>query len=226
MTEKRVIVMGKGTLAVRVADWFASHPEYVLEQVVPVIPEPSWTESLVAWADASGVRHVETGLYGDIDGVESPSWHIDLVFSVYYDRILPSWFIEKCGRILNIHNGPLPRYRGVSPINWALKNGERKHGVTIHEITTGVDSGPIVAQAEFSIFPELDEVIDVYQRALEFGWVLFEQTMPILDLIAAQPQNESIATSYSRQDDSALGDRRDFTRATSLGTPREPADEG
>ena len=218
--------MGKGTLAVRVAAWFASHPDYVLDRVVPVIPEPTWAESLVAWAETSEVPHVGSGFYGDIDGVEASDWRIDLVFSVYYDHILPGWFIEKCGRILNIHNGPLPRYRGVSPINWALKNGERTHGVTIHEITSGVDSGPIVAQVEFSIYPELDEVVDVYERALAFGWTLFEHTMPILDRIRAQPQDESIATSYSRRDDAALGDRRGFTRATSHQKPAESSDEG
>jgi methionyl-tRNA formyltransferase len=221
---KRVIVMGKGQLAVRICSWFAAHEEYFLEQVVPVVPEPDWTDSVIEWAEASGVSYVATGHYGDIPDVDSPRWYVDLVMSVFYDRILPPWFISKCGRTLNIHNSPLPRYRGVSPINWALKNHEPKHGVTIHEITSGIDSGPIVAQVEFSIYPEFDEVEDVYQRALEFGWVLFEQTIPILDRIRAYAQDETIATLYSRKDDVRLGDRRCFRRSDSATTTDAPAE--
>src|SRR5204862_5498551 len=99
-----------------------------------------------------------------------------------------------------------PKYRGVSPINSALKNGERMHGVTIHEITPGIDDGPIVAQVLFSIYPEHDEVVDVYDRALEYGWTLFEQTMPNLDRIEAEPQDEAEATYYSLTDNELLAE--------------------
>ena len=161
------IVLGKGSLAIRVADWFRRAEPYELTAVVPVVPEPAWTDSLITWADENDVDYVASGHFADLEGVRDSSWTVDVVFSVFYDKIIPAWFIEKCGRILNLHNSPLPRYRGVSPINWALKNGEREHGVTIHEITPGIDDGPILAQVKYSIYPEIDEVRDVYGRALE-----------------------------------------------------------
>lgn len=208
MAEPRsVVVLGKGTLAIRVAGWFAESPNYDLVAVVPVMPEPTWTESLAEWARASGVHIVESGDYRALD-----VGTIDLAVSVFYDKILKADFIDACGRALNIHNAPLPRYRGVSPINWALKNGERMHGVTIHEITPGIDDGPIVAKVLYSIYPETDEVIDVYERALEYGWTLFEQTMPDLDRIEAEPQDEAEATYYSRAHDELLEERRSFRR--------------
>jgi len=212
---RTVIVLGKGTLAIRIADWFYRSPDYHLTQVVPVIPEPTWTDSLTEWAREHGVPVVASGHYRDIEGVHDESWRVDLAMSVFYGHIIRPWFIAKCERIWNLHNGPLPRYRGVSPINWALKNGERKHGVTIHEITSGIDDGPIIAQVEYSIYPEFDEVQDVYLRALEYGWTLFQQTMPLADRITPRPQDESLATYYSREHDALLGDRRDFTRAAS-----------
>jgi methionyl-tRNA formyltransferase len=159
---------------------------------------------------------VPSGHFRDIPGVESDAWRTDLAFSVFYDKIIKAWFIDKCGRILNLHNGPLPRYRGVSPINWALKNGEALHGVTIHAITPGIDDGPVYAQAIYSIYPAFDEVRDVYARSLEYGWTLFTQTMPLLDRITPVPQDDSQATYYSLQQNSLLGDRRGFTRAESL----------
>ena len=214
MTGGRAVVLGKGTLAIKIAEWFHGSSEYELAAVVPVIPEPAWTASLVEWAQSAEVPYVESGRYDDLvrDENDGP---IDLAFSVFYDKVIDERFIGTCERILNLHNGPLPRYRGVSPINWALKNGEGTHGVTIHEITAGIDSGPIVARVDYSIFPELDEVEDVYRRALAYGWTLFEQTMPLLDRIAAEPQDESQATYYAASQNADLGDRRGFTRAAS-----------
>lgn len=214
--KKRTIVLGKGTLAIQIADWFRRSAAHDLIQVVPVIPEPTWTDSFVAWAEETGVPFVASGRYEDIEGVMAADWRVDLAFSVTYSHILPEWFIDRCSRILNLHNGPLPRYRGVSPINWALKNGERTHGVTIHELTAGIDAGPIVAQLQYSIYPEFDEVVDVYRRALAYGRALFEQTMPLLDRISGLPQDESLATYYSRAHDRLLGERRRFTKRESL----------
>ena len=213
---REALVLGKGTLAIKVADWFARSPDWDLIAVVPTIPEPPWTDSLVAWAEQNDVAYVKSGRYDELPGVDEEGWSVDLAVSVTYDRIIPGWFIDKCGQIINIHNSPLPRYRGVSPINWALKNGESMHGVTIHEITPGIDDGPVIAQLQYSIYPELDEVVDVYRRALEYGWVLFEQTMPLLDKVDPVAQDEGQATYYSRKQDALLGERRSFTRAESL----------
>jgi methionyl-tRNA formyltransferase len=214
-----VVLLGKGTLAIRIADWFFTQPDYEVRLVVPVMPEPTWTASLSQWADGHQIPLVRSGHYKDIPDVVSEHWRADLVLSVFYDKIIKEWFIKKCSRILNLHNGPLPRYRGVSPINWALKNGETLHGVTIHEITPGIDDGPIVSQLLYSIYPDVDEVRDVYARALEYGWVLFRQTMPLLDRITPMPQDHADATYYSAQQNPLLAERRSFTRQESL----EPA---
>jgi methionyl-tRNA formyltransferase len=202
-----VCVLGKGDLAARIAAWFLESEEYRLVEVVPVVPEPSWTASLADWAARAGVPCVQSGDYRD--GAAA----YDLVFSVFYEKIFAADWLVAQGRALNLHNGPLPRYRGVNPINWALMNGERSHGVTIHEMSPGIDTGPIVAQVEYSIYPEFDEVADVYARALDYGWALFAQTMPILDRIEARPQDELAATSYTRDDYALLGNRGGWRRS-------------
>lgn len=208
--------MGKGSLAIRIAEWFYESDEYKLVQVVPVVPEPLWTDSFVEWSYKRCISVVASGHYKDICISEDEDKKIDLVFSVFYDKIIKAWFIDKCDKVLNIHNGPLPRYRGMSPINWALKNNEIKHGITIHEITPDIDGGPIYAQLEYSIYPEFDEVIDIYKRALEYGWVLFCQTMPILEEIIPRPQNAHLATYYDAKKNHLLCERRSFTRQQSL----------
>jgi hypothetical protein len=64
----------------------------------------------------------------------------------------------------------------------------------------------------YSIYPDLDEVKGVYDRALEYGWVLFTQTMPLLDKITPISQDHAQATYYSSHQNSQLADRRGFTR--------------
>ena len=212
---KSVVLLGKGTLAIQIADWFCRSDDYQLRCVVPVIPEPSWTDSLSAWCRDRDVPLIESGDYEDVPDVQSASWNVSLAFSVFYSRIIPPWFIERCGHALNLHNAPLPHYRGCNPINWALKNGETTHGVTIHELTSRVDAGPIVSQARFAIDPRSDEVADVYERSLSIGFTLFERTISVLDRLAPRPQDESQATYYRRSDAKRLGDRKGFTRAES-----------
>ena len=111
---------------------------------------------------------------------------------------------------MNLHNSPLPKYRGLAPINWALKNKEIEHGVTIHEVVDGIDSGPIVSQVKFSIFPNFDTVSDIYFRSLRYGWELFKRTMPVLDKIKPRKQNEKLATYYDKEK-KRLVDEKGFT---------------
>lgn len=206
--KKTTVLLGKGWLACRAADWLLSTENFTLAAIVPVTPEPTWTESLSNWGHKHEVNVVESGDYRDLGDVGP----IDLAISVFYDKIIGMNFISSCQRIVNLHNGPLPKYRGVSPINWALKNQEATHGVTLHDLTHEIDQGPIVGQVHFPIYPEFDEVIDVYERALLYGRVLLETTLPLLDEIQPTPQDEESATYYSRKQDADLGERRGWRK--------------
>jgi hypothetical protein len=203
---KSVVVLGKGDLAIKVCEWFKKSSDHDLVAIVPVIPEPSWTSSLLKWSIKNNVPAVSSGDYRDL------SCSPDLAVSIFYDKIIRSYFIEKCGKIINLHNSPLPKYRGVSPINWALKNEEEEHGVTIHQMTPGLDNGPIFGQIKYSIYHDIDEVSDVYNRALEYAYALFVQTIPILDKIKPREQDELKSSYYSKKNNVLLGDRRFFTR--------------
>ena len=51
----------------------------------------------------------------------------------------------------NLHPGPLPRYAGMNAPSWAILNGETTHGVTLHWMQAGIDTGPIAYQTLFGI---------------------------------------------------------------------------
>lgn len=203
---KTVLVLGKGSLAIKIAHHFNSSQDFNLIGVVPVLPEPEWTDSFSHWASGHKIAILSLG-----DLVASKA-RIDLGFSCYYDKILRSTDLEIFSTILNLHNGPLPKYRGVNPINWALKNNEKEHGVTIHSISTGIDDGPIYGQVKFSINPAKEEVIGVYNRAIHFGFALFEDVMENFGKIIPIEQEHHLSTYYSKNDFKKLGDRKSFSR--------------
>src|SRR5688572_25422578 len=110
MAPRTTIVMGKGELAVKVADWFLAADDYELVAVVPNVPESDWTVSPKDWAAQKGAAAVESGLVRDIPDSREPAWHVDLAVSVTYNRILRPEFLQRAGKAVNIHNGPLPQY--------------------------------------------------------------------------------------------------------------------
>lgn len=62
---------------------------------------------------------------------------------------------------INIHNAPLPKYRGMLPNFWQLYHGEKESGITIHKIEKGLDTGDIIKQVFLAIDPNetLDDLI-------------------------------------------------------------------
>lgn len=86
----------------------------------------------------------------------------DVVVSVACPQIFkePLIAIPRLGCI-NIHNAPLPRYRGMLPNFWQMYHGERTAGTTIHRINANIDEGAILMQSETPIGQgdTLDELI-------------------------------------------------------------------
>ena len=70
----------------------------------------------------------------------------DLIVSIRYRRILHADAISvPLHGVLNLHSGILPDYKGVMATFWAMFNGEREIGSTLHFIVDdGIDTGPIV----------------------------------------------------------------------------------
>jgi len=202
-----IVLLGKGDLSIKVAD-FLTKKNFNLT-IIPDKPEPTWADSLQEWAIKNNVKFIESGRYQDYNNLEK----IDLAISIFYGKIIKKDFIEKCEKIINLHNAPLPKYRGVRPINWALKNNEDYHGVTIHQITEGIDDGPILGKITYPIFPEIEEVEDVYKKSLEYGWVLFKDVFSKLDFIYKNSKKQGNDFSYySNKDINKLGNRIDFKR--------------
>lgn len=91
--------------------------------------------------------------------------HAELFVLAGYGRILGQETVElPAAMSLNLHAGRLPEYRGSSPLNWALINGESSFGLSIIALDAGVDTGPVVCAREFPIGPA-DTIADLHRTA-------------------------------------------------------------
>jgi methionyl-tRNA formyltransferase len=102
---------------------------------------------------------------------------INLLLVYSYDSINKSNVLDLPNvSKVNIHAGAVPEYRGANALNWVLIDGMTKMGVTIHEITPNVDSGPVIAS--FSI--EIDFEDTAVSLQSELNVKLVESIPPIL----------------------------------------------
>lgn len=79
----------------------------------------------------------------------------DLAVVAAYGKIIPERYLEipKHG-FLNIHPSLLPKYRGPTPVQSALLNGDKETGVTIMVLDKDMDHGPLLAQEKYDIWPK------------------------------------------------------------------------
>jgi len=190
-----VAICGKSKMAVEALDFIhylsLSHGFDLL--VVPGKGDPdldTWQPSL---RQAAGKLGVSIASLSDLKPLANL-----LLLSLEYDRILRTEHFAS-SRLYNIHLSALPAYRGCYTATWPILNGETSAGVTLHEITDGIDEGPIVDQA---LFPLSEHVTarSLYDHLLQEGSRLLHKNIEALlhGTARAETQNEARATYYKR----------------------------
>jgi len=97
--------------------------------------------------------------------------------------------------VVNIHPSLLPKYRGPSPVQNAILNGDQTTGVTIIKLDKYLDHGPVIAQVEEEI-KENDTAKSLYERLFKAGAQLLEKTLVNYEnsQVLFIPQNHQNAT--------------------------------
>ena len=84
---------------------------------------------------------------------------VDFLIVVAYGKILPRWLLELPSvSSINVHFSLLPKYRGASPIQSALLNGDKETGITFIEMSEKLDSGNIISTEKTKIFMDDNKV--------------------------------------------------------------------
>ena len=120
----------------------------------------------------------------------------DLIIVAAYGKIIPQAILDIPGfGCINVHASLLPKYRGPSPIQNALMNGEKETGITIMLMDKGVDTGDILSQEAIDIEPN-DNNDTLLDRLSVVGANLLIKTLPlwIERRIQPKPQENSSAT--------------------------------
>ncbi len=115
---------------------------------------------------------------------------------VSYGKIIPQSIIDlfKPG-IINVHPSLLPLYRGPSPIESAILHGDTETGVTIMQLSAGMDAGPIYSQITVPLI-DVETAPDLEVQLGELGAQELGLTLPAImnGTVQPTPQNDEIAT--------------------------------
>ncbi|MBA3768493.1 MAG: methionyl-tRNA formyltransferase, partial [Acidobacteria bacterium] len=154
MDNIRVIVFGYGELGVAAVEALTNVGAQVLGLVMPSNRTDPDLETSRTFAAARSLPILTQPLRRQckpfIEQLRSLAPDLILVWS--YSMILPPAILEipRAGCV-NLHGGLLPEYRGGHVMQWAIINGERETGMTLHYMDEGVDTGPVIAEESFPI---------------------------------------------------------------------------
>lgn len=139
----------------------------------------------------------------------------DIMVTCAYGQILSKEILDiaKYG-IINVHASLLPKYRGSSPIQWAIINGEKQTGVTIMQTSLGVDTGDIIMQKPLDILQD-EKVDSLFDRLSNLGSKMIVEALNDIENGTATytKQDESLATHTKmiKKEDGKI----DFTKSAS-----------
>lgn len=120
----------------------------------------------------------------------------DLFILAGYGKILKKQIIEIAKLMsINLHGGKLPGYRGSSPMNWALINGETTFSISIIKLDDGVDTGDVILEHTFPITQDMT-IRDLHRMA--------DETFPEMVLEVLKQMEDGTYT-LKKQDNSRVG---------------------
>lgn len=128
------------------------------------------------------------------------SFDLDFIVVVAYGKIIPKkiLWIPKYGCI-NLHGSILPLYRGASPIQESLKQGDTETGLTVMYMSAGMDEGDILKIGKVSV-DIVDKTPDIFEKFIEIGPKLLLESLReiIARKLQGTPQDDTKASYCSK----------------------------
>ena len=153
----------------------------------------------------------------------------DIGICVAYGKIFrkPALDAFKQG-IVNVHFSLLPKYRGASPVQTTLMNGETKTGITLFSIDEGMDTGAIIASKETEILPQ-DNAVTLFEKLTNIATVVLKDFLAKAEnqtyTKTAQTGEPSFAPLISKEqtlisfENQTAGQINNLVRALAAGAP-------
>ncbi|MFA5998168.1 MAG: peptide deformylase [Candidatus Paceibacterota bacterium] len=115
---------------------------------------------------------------------------------VAYGKIFPDELIKAFPLgVLNVHYSLLPKYRGATPLEAALRAGETETGVSVQKMVRELDAGDIIAQEAVPIAPG-ETARELRPRLIKLGATLLADTLPayLEGSVVSVPQDAALAS--------------------------------
>ena len=199
----RTVFFGSGSFALPILDALIGAPEVALVGIVSAPDRPAGRRGAVtatpvaARARELGLTlHQPAALRSDVVRAALGELRPELGVLADYGRILPQVLLDvfRLG-ILNVHPSLLPRHRGASPIPATILAGDPAAGVSVIRMDAGMDTGPIVAAADWPLDPGATTPALEAQSAREGGDLVRSVLAGwIAGSLTARPQDEAAAT--------------------------------
>jgi methionyl-tRNA formyltransferase len=195
----RIVYLGSPEIAVHPLEYLIKNSEH---QIVAVVSQPDKKQGrglkLQASAVANYARSHNIKVFcptkaSSEDFLEDLSnLKPDLCITCAYGQMLSQSFLDipKYGTI-NIHPSALPTYRGATPIQSALKNGDRKTAITILLTVKKMDAGPIILQEEKEIKDSDTAETLAYRLFKESGNILIKAIEKVSQGFSGSSQDEN-----------------------------------
>ena len=103
----------------------------------------------------------------------------DLLVSILGNQIFKRSLIDLAPKgCINLHTALLPKYRGLMPTFWVMKNNEKHTGVSVFFVDEGIDSGPIIVQEKLKIGNLTQE--QLIRRTKKIGMELISKSIGLI----------------------------------------------
>jgi len=116
----------------------------------------------------------------------------DFIVVAAFGQILPRSILD-IAPCINLHASLLPQYRGASPVQQSLLNGDKITGVTSMLMEEGLDTGPMLEKIVFEI-PEDMRLFALMEQLTKDACTLTLSTLRNFEKLTPEPQDESKAT--------------------------------
>ncbi|HFU74941.1 MAG TPA: formyl transferase [Arcobacter sp.] len=122
----------------------------------------------------------------------------DLLVSILGNQIFKEPIINLAPKgCINLHTALLPKYRGLMPSFWVLKNDEKYTGVSVFFVDEGIDSGPIIVQEKVEIGNRTQEELIIHTKKLGMDAIIKSINLIENDSVVLIENNDDEMTYYS-----------------------------
>ncbi|WP_310618948.1 formyltransferase family protein [Flexibacterium corallicola] len=127
--------------------FYAGYLAVVTNPILRLPHVPKWS-NMSSWAQKHGAEYVETP---NVNGAREIAWMEELkpdyIVSAHFNQIYKLPIIERFrDKLINLHPGKLPQFRGPDPVFHAINAGERNFTMSLHRISEQIDRGEVLAE--------------------------------------------------------------------------------